>query len=71
MQETDADPSARRKFADMAAQTERLSITYRFALGSEQLDTSACPGEVESGSPTRTCANTRIYGVFRSYGITE
>jgi hypothetical protein len=31
----------------------------------------ACPGEVESGSPTRTCANTGIYGVFRSYGITE
>jgi hypothetical protein len=28
----------------------------------------ACSGEVESGSPTRTCANTRIYGVFRSYG---
>jgi hypothetical protein len=32
---------------------------------------SACPGEVESGSSTRTCANTGIYGVFRSYGITE
>jgi hypothetical protein len=32
---------------------------------------SACPGEVEAGSPTRTCANTGIYGVFRSYGITE
>src|SRR3954453_5281185 len=31
----------------------------------------ACPGEVESGSPTRTCGNTGIYGVFRSYGITE
>ena len=26
---------------------------------------------VESGSTTRTCANTRIYGVSRSYGITE
>ena len=39
--ETDADPSARRKFADMAAQTERLSITYRFAPGSEELDTKA------------------------------
>jgi hypothetical protein len=24
---------------------------------------SARPGEVEPGSPTRTCANTRIYGV--------
>ena len=26
---------------------------------------------VESGSPTRTCANTRIYGASRSYWITE
>jgi phosphate transport system substrate-binding protein len=41
LRETDADPSARRQFADMAAQTERLSITYRFALGSEELDTKA------------------------------
>jgi phosphate transport system substrate-binding protein len=41
VRETDADPSARRKFADMAAQTERLSITYRFAPGSEELDTKA------------------------------
>jgi len=38
---TDADPSALRKFADAAARTERLSITYRFALGSEELDTKA------------------------------
>jgi phosphate transport system substrate-binding protein len=41
LRETDADPSARRKFAEMAAQTERLSITYRFAPGSEELDTKA------------------------------
>jgi phosphate transport system substrate-binding protein len=41
VQETDADPSARRKFTEVAAQTERLSITYRFALGSEELDTKA------------------------------
>jgi hypothetical protein len=32
---------------------------------------SACPGEVESGSPTRTCANTRIYSASRSYWVTE
>jgi hypothetical protein len=25
---------------------------------------------VESGSPTRTCVNSGIYGVSRSYGIT-
>ena len=41
VRETDADPSARRRFADMAAHTERLSITYRFAPGSEELDTKA------------------------------
>jgi len=41
LRETDADPSALRKFADAAARTERLSITYRFALGSEELDTKA------------------------------
>jgi phosphate transport system substrate-binding protein len=41
VRETDADPSALRKFADIAARTERLSITYRFALGSEELDTKA------------------------------
>jgi phosphate transport system substrate-binding protein len=41
LRETDADPSARRQFADVAAQAERLSITYRFALGSEELDTKA------------------------------
>jgi phosphate transport system substrate-binding protein len=41
VRETDADPSARRKFADMAARTERLSLTYRFAFGSEELDTKA------------------------------
>jgi hypothetical protein len=28
---------------------------------------NACPGEVESGSPTRTCVNIGIYGVSRSY----
>ena len=33
--------------------------------------TIACPGEVESGLPIRTCVNRRIYGVSRSYGITE
>jgi phosphate transport system substrate-binding protein len=33
--------------------------------------TSACPGDVGSGSPTRTCANTRIDGASRSYWITE
>jgi hypothetical protein len=33
--------------------------------------TKACPGEVESGSPTRTCGNSRIYGVSRSNGITS
>ena len=27
-------------------------------------------GEVESSSPTRTCTNSGIYSVFRSYGIT-
>jgi hypothetical protein len=26
---------------------------------------------VETGSPTRTCVNCGIYGVSRSYGITE
>jgi phosphate transport system substrate-binding protein len=41
VRETDADPSARRKFADMASRTERLSLTYRFAFGSEELDTKA------------------------------
>jgi phosphate transport system substrate-binding protein len=41
MRETDADPLARRKFADIAARTERLSLTYRFAFGSEELDTKA------------------------------
>jgi len=41
VRETDADPSTLRKFADIAARTERLSITYRFALGSEELDTKA------------------------------
>jgi phosphate transport system substrate-binding protein len=41
VRETDADPLARRRFADMAARTERLSLTYRFASGSEELDTKA------------------------------
>jgi phosphate transport system substrate-binding protein len=41
LRETDADPSARRKFADTTAPTQRLSITYRFTLGSEELDTKA------------------------------
>ena len=41
VRETDADPLTRRKFADIAARTERLSLTYRFAFGSEELDTKA------------------------------
>jgi phosphate transport system substrate-binding protein len=41
VRETDADPSARRKFAEMAGPTERLSLTYRFTSGSEELDTKA------------------------------
>jgi hypothetical protein len=31
--------------------------------------TNACPDEVGSGSPARTCANTKIYGASRSYWI--
>jgi hypothetical protein len=31
--------------------------------------TSACPGEVGSGSPARTCADTKIYSASRSYWI--
>jgi hypothetical protein len=31
----------------------------------------ACLGEVGSGSPTRTCPNTRIYSASRSYWITQ
>jgi phosphate transport system substrate-binding protein len=41
VRETDTDPVARRKFADLAARTERLSLTYRFAFGSEELDSKA------------------------------
>jgi hypothetical protein len=33
------------------------------------LKPSACPGEVGSGSPTRTCANMGIYSASRSYRI--
>ncbi|MBV9564923.1 MAG: substrate-binding domain-containing protein [Bradyrhizobium sp.] len=41
LQETEADPIARRRFVETAAQADRLSITYRFAFGSEDLDTKA------------------------------
>jgi phosphate transport system substrate-binding protein len=41
LHETDADPLARRRFAELAARTERVSLTYRFTSGSEELDTKA------------------------------
>ena len=31
---------------------------------------NACSGEVGSGSPTRTCVNSGIYDVSRSYRLT-
>jgi hypothetical protein len=54
-------------FAESEAGGARASISD----SKRQQVPSARPGEVESGSPTRTCANRRIYGVSRSYGITE
>src|SRR3954470_16559003 len=33
--------------------------------------TSACPGEVGSGSPTRTCANTTIYCRARIFVVSK
>ena len=41
LRESDADPLARRRFAELAARTERVSLTYRFTSGSEELDTKA------------------------------
>ena len=40
------------------------------AAGPRTFPPKACPGEVESGSPPRTCGNSGIYGVSRSNGIT-
>jgi hypothetical protein len=52
----------------------RSDVIYCIAIATERtfikVPPSACPGEVGSGSPTRTCANTRIYGASRSYWIT-
>jgi pimeloyl-ACP methyl ester carboxylesterase len=47
--------------------------TMRVALWQESINflnghDSACPDEVESGSPTRTCANMRVHGASRSSG---
>src|SRR5258707_11422725 len=39
--ETKADPASLGRFRDLAARRQRLSITYRFSLGSDQLDTKA------------------------------
>ncbi len=39
--ETKADPASLGRFRDLAARAQRLSITYRFSLGSDQLDTKA------------------------------
>src|SRR5260370_11947494 len=39
--ETKADPASLGRFRDLAARGQRLSITYRFSLGSDQLDTKA------------------------------
>ena len=39
--ETSADPASRDRFDAIARYSRRLSITYRFALGSEKLDTKA------------------------------
>jgi hypothetical protein len=51
--------------------TKGENIPAEHVLRRDVFRTGACPGEVESGSPARTCANTGIYGVSRSYGITE
>jgi phosphate transport system substrate-binding protein len=39
--ETEGDPASRDRFNDIARFSQRLSITYRFAFGSERLDTKA------------------------------
>jgi phosphate transport system substrate-binding protein len=39
--ETEADPASRERFNDIVRYGQRLSITYRFAFGSEKLDTKA------------------------------
>ncbi len=39
--ETKADPASLGRFRDLSARGQRLSITYRFSLGSDQLDTKA------------------------------
>ena len=39
--ETRADRASLQRFRDLSARSQRLSITYRFALGSDQLDTKA------------------------------
>jgi phosphate transport system substrate-binding protein len=39
--ETKADPASLARFRDLSARGQRLSITYRFSLGSDQLDTKA------------------------------
>lgn len=39
--ETEADPASRDRFNDIVRSSQRLSITYRFAFGSEKLDTKA------------------------------
>jgi hypothetical protein len=52
----------------VAIPSSRSQVLY---LPRRRFQTSVCPGEVESGSPTRTCANTGIYGAFRSYWITQ
>jgi hypothetical protein len=53
---------------DVAADSRGCEIND----GSLIITTSACSGEVANPcSATRTCANRGIYGIFRSYGITQ
>jgi plasmid stabilization system protein ParE len=57
--------------AELGHTFQLLADNPRIGREAEAIALGACLGEVESGSPTRTCANTGIYGVSWSYGITE
>jgi phosphate transport system substrate-binding protein len=51
--ETEADPASRDRFNDIARSSQRLSITYRFAFGSEKLDSKARQDIVRLGDDLR------------------
>jgi phosphate transport system substrate-binding protein len=66
--ETKADRASLQRFRDLSARSERLSIAYRFALGSDQLDTKA---RQDIRRLARYLQNTRTRPIVFLAGFTD